>query len=114
MPPGVDALNAALGLALAMIDVGCYESAASILHDVVRQRPDDRTSMRALAEVCTGLRDWRAAQSWSERALAAWNDTLAMIGYVLHWSRLGDFERARELYRSHSLGNPFQDRKSVV
>jgi tetratricopeptide (TPR) repeat protein len=109
MPPGVDALNTALGLALAMIDAGCYESASSILHDIVRQRPDDRTSMRALTEVCTGLRDWRAAQSWYERALAAGNDTLAMIGYVLHWSRLGDFERARELYRSHSLGGPFQN-----
>jgi tetratricopeptide (TPR) repeat protein len=109
MPPGVDALNTALGLALALVDAGCYECAVPILDGVVRQRPDDRTSMRVLAEISTALRDWRAAQAWYERTLAAGNDTVAMVGYVLHWSRLGDFERARRLYRSHPLGAPIQN-----
>jgi hypothetical protein len=93
-------------LASALINAGCYEDAIPVLQAILRQRSGDRASMRALAEVSTGLHDWRGALSWWERAIAAGNDTLAVIGCVLHWSRLGDFERARQLYRSHDLGAP--------
>jgi tetratricopeptide (TPR) repeat protein len=106
MPPGTDPLNADHGLALGLISAGCYEDAVPILLAILRQRSGDQVSMRALAEVSTGLHDWRGALSWYERAIAAGNDTLAVIGCVIHWSRLGDFERARKLYRSHELGAP--------
>lgn len=32
---------------------------------------------------------------------------MASLGYVLHWSRLGDFERARKFYHSHMRGPAF-------
>jgi len=108
MPPCADSMNTDRGLALALVDIGRYEDAVPILHGILRQRPDDLPSMRVLAEISTALRDWRGAQFWYERAIAAGNDTLAVIGSVLHWSRLGDFERARQFYRSHSVGAPFQ------
>ena len=106
IPRGLDSLNVERGLASALIDVGDYEDAVPILHDILRQRPGDHTSMRVLAELYAGLREWRAAQSWYERAMAAGNDTLAAVYYVLHLSRLGDFDHSRRLYRSHGLGEP--------
>jgi tetratricopeptide (TPR) repeat protein len=106
IPTGLDSLNVDRGLASALFDAGNYEDAVPILHDILRQRPGDRASMRVLAELYAGLRDWCAAQSWYERAMAAGNDTLAAVYYVLHLSRLGDFDRARQLYRFHGLGAP--------
>ncbi|SPF43687.1 hypothetical protein SBA4_3090006 [Candidatus Sulfopaludibacter sp. SbA4] len=106
MPAGVDPLHADRGFASALVEAGCYEDAVPILHGILREQPDDQASMRVLAEVSTGLRDWHGAQTWYERAIAAGNDTLTAVGYALHWSRLGDFERARQLYRSNGLGAP--------
>lgn len=106
MPAGVDPLHADRGVALALADTGCYEEAVPIFGDILRQRPGDQVSMRGLAELCTGQRDWRGAQSWYERAMAAGDDTLTVIGYLLHLSRLGDFDQARRLYHSHDLGKP--------
>jgi len=106
MPPGADPLNADRGLALALTEIGCYDDAVPIFHGVLRQQPGDQVSMRGLAEVCTAQRDWRGAQSWYEQAMAAGNDTLTVICYLLHLSRLGDFDHARQLYHSHDLGKP--------
>jgi tetratricopeptide (TPR) repeat protein len=92
------------GLASALVEAGHYEDAVPILRDILRQRPGDLASMRVLAEVYTGLHDWQAAQSWYERAISAGDEWLAVVGYVIHWSRLGDFERARQVYRSYKLG----------
>jgi len=109
MPPGLDSLNADRGLALALAEAGYYEDAVPVLCGILRQRPGDQMSMRVLAELCTGQRDWRGAQSWYERAMAAGDDTLTAVGYVIHLSRLGDFDHARRLYRSHGLGEPCDD-----
>jgi len=106
MPTGLDSLNVERGLASALFEAGHYEDAVQMLHDILRQRPDDQASMRVLAELYAGLRDWGAAQLWYERAMAAGTDTLAAVYYVLHLSRLGDFDHARQLYRSHGLGAP--------
>ena len=106
MPTGLDSPNVERGWASALFDAGQYEDAVPILHDILRQRPDDRASMRVLAELYAGLRDWGAAQSWYERAIASGKDTLAAVYYVLHLSRLGDFDYARKLYHSHALGAP--------
>jgi tetratricopeptide (TPR) repeat protein len=109
LPPGLDSLRAESGVALALPGEGCFEEAVPIMLDVLRRSPDDRshlnqTLMRALADVYTGLRDWRSAQHWYERAIAAGNDPAARTAYVLYWSRLGDFERARRFYRSDIEG----------
>jgi Tfp pilus assembly protein PilF len=106
MPTGLDSLNVESGLASALIDAGHYEDAVPILHDILRQRPGDQASMRILAQLYAGLRDWHAAQSWYERAIAPGNDTVAVVYYVLHLSRLGDFDYSRKLYHSHALGAP--------
>jgi tetratricopeptide (TPR) repeat protein len=106
MPPGLDSLNVERGLASALFDTGHYEDAVPILHDILGQRPGDQASMRVLAEVYAGFRDWGAAQSWYERAIAPGNDTLAAVYYVLHLSRLADFDYARKLYHSYALGAP--------
>jgi hypothetical protein len=100
-------LHADRGLALAFADAGYYEDAVPILCGILRRQPDDQTSMRVLAELYTGLRDWHAAQSWYERAITAGDDPMAALGYVLHWSRLGDFERARQFYHSRTWGAAF-------
>jgi len=106
LPAVVDPLNAKRGLALALFDTGCYEEAVPIFCGILQQRPTDQVSMRGLAELCTGLRDWRGAQSWYQRAMAAGDDTLTVIGYLLHLSQLGDFDQARRLCHSHDLGKP--------
>jgi tetratricopeptide (TPR) repeat protein len=114
IPTGLDALNPDRGLASAVIEHGRYEDAIQMLHDILRQRPDDGASMRVLAEAYAGLRDWGAAQSWYERAMAAGNDPLTPVYYVLHLSRLGDFDHARKLYRAHGLGAPCESHVGPV
>ena len=109
MPPGVDSLHADRGLAVALVDAGHYEDAVPILCGILRQRPGDGMSMRVLADVCAGQRDWRGAQSWYARAMAAEGDNSTAARYVLHLSRMGDFDHARQVYRSHGLGEPCRD-----
>jgi tetratricopeptide (TPR) repeat protein len=106
MPACPDPLNVDRGLALALVETGRYEDAVPVLCDILRERPGDQMSMRVLADVCTCQRDWRGAQSWYERAMAAGKDTLTVVGYVLHLTRLGDFDQARRLYHFHELGAP--------
>jgi tetratricopeptide (TPR) repeat protein len=107
IPSALDPLNMERGVAMALAEEGFYEEAIAMLHDILGQRPDDPTSIRRLAELYTGLRDWPAAQFWYEKGIAAGNDPLVVIGYLLHWSRLGDFERARRSYHSHMQGENF-------
>jgi len=107
-PSSLDHLNVQRGVAMALADEGFYEEAIGRLHDILRGQPDDPTSIRRLAEMYTGLRDWPAAQFWFEKGIAIGNDPLVVLGYLLHWSRLGDFERARWVYRSHMQGENFE------
>jgi len=109
LPPGVDPLHADRGFAMALAEHGCYEEAIPVLCGILRERPADQMPMRLLAELCTGQRDWRGAQSWYERAMAAGGDRLTAVGYVIHLSRLGDFDHARQLYHAHGLGEPCDD-----
>jgi tetratricopeptide (TPR) repeat protein len=103
----IGALHADRGVALALAERGRYEEAAPILCDILCRQPADHTSMRVLAELYTGLHDWSAARHWFERAIAEGNGPMAMIGMVMHWTRLGDFARARHEYRTHLKGAPF-------
>ena len=80
--------------------------AIPILLDLVNRRPQDYKSMRVLAELHSGIRDWQAARFWYERAIAG-NDPEAVVGWLLYWSRFGDFERGRQIYRSRSQGTEF-------
>jgi tetratricopeptide (TPR) repeat protein len=107
IPSALDPLNVERGVAMALADEGFYEEAIAMLHGVLDRRPDDPASIRRLAELYTGLRDWPAAQFWFEKGIAFSKDPLVAIGYLLHWSRLGDFERARRFYHSHMQGENF-------
>ena len=107
IPAALDTLNVERGVAMALAEEGFYEEAIAMLHNILARLPDDPTSIRRLAELYTGLRDWPAAQFWFEKGIAVGEDPLVVIGYLLHWSRLGDFERARQSYRSHMQGENF-------
>jgi tetratricopeptide (TPR) repeat protein len=107
IPSALDSLNVERGMALALADEGFYEEAIAMLHNILGRRPDDPTSIRRLAELYTGLHDWPAAQFWFKKGIAVGNDPMVVVGYLLHWSRLGDFERARQVYRSHMQGENF-------
>jgi tetratricopeptide (TPR) repeat protein len=107
LPGGSDPLNAERGIAMALVEQGDYDDAVPLLADVIRRSPDDYVSMRALAELYTGLREWRSAEAWYEQAIAG-NHFLALTGWVLHWTRFGDFERGRQIYRSRIKGAEFE------
>lgn len=101
LPSGADPLQADRSIAQALADAGCFEDAVPILLDILRQQPHDQASMRLVAELYGGMREWQTAQHWWEQAVAQGNDLAAWVGYMLFWPRLGDWERAREIYRLH-------------
>lgn len=107
IPSSLDSFNVERGVAMALADEGFYEEAIAMLHDILGQWPDDMTSIRRLAELYTGSRDWPAAQFWYEQGIAVGKDPMVVMGYLFYWSRLGDFERARQVYRSHMKGENF-------
>jgi tetratricopeptide (TPR) repeat protein len=106
LPPTADPLHAERGVAMALADQGDYANAIPLLSGAVRQSPDDYTSMRILAELHTGLRERSTAEFWYQRAIAG-NDFHSLVGWILHWSRVGDFDRGREIYRSRIKGIEF-------
>lgn len=106
LPQAADPVNAERGVAMALADRGDYNEAVPLLVEVIRRSRDDYSSMRLLAEVYTGLREWRSAQCWHEQAIAG-NDIRALTAWVLHWARFGDFERSREIYRRCIKGVEF-------
>jgi tetratricopeptide (TPR) repeat protein len=108
LPSALDSLKLERGMAMALAEEGFYEEAIAMLHNILGRWPDDPTSIRRLAELYTGLRDWPSAQFWFEQGMSAGKDPMVVIGYMLHWSRLGDFERARQVYRSHMQGESFE------
>jgi len=105
-PPNADPLHAARGVAIALAESGRYDDAFPIFHDVLRERPADILSMRILAEMCDARRDPKAAQRWYERAMAAGDDTMATTGFIMHWSKRGDYDRARAVFLSKKMGDP--------
>jgi tetratricopeptide (TPR) repeat protein len=107
LPHAADPLNAERGVAMTLADQGDYEDAVRLFVEVIRRSPDDYTSMRLLAELYTGLREWRNAESCYEQAIAG-NDFRTVTGWVLHWARFGDFERGRQIYRSRIRGVEFE------
>lgn len=107
LPRVSDPLNAERGVAVALAEQGDYDEAVRLLMDVIRRSQDDFISMRVLAELYTGLREWRSAEAWYEQAIAG-NHFLAVSGWVLYWARLGDFERGRQIYRSRISGVEFE------
>jgi tetratricopeptide (TPR) repeat protein len=113
LPHAADPLNAERGLAMALADQGDYDAAVRLLVEVIRRLPDDYTSLRLLAELYTGLREWRSAESCYERAIAG-NDFRTLTGWLLHWARFGDFERGRQIYRSRIKGVEFEGAMCAV
>jgi Flp pilus assembly protein TadD len=91
------------GMAAALADEGQYEEAIQILEGVPRESPEDQTSLRMLAQLYTGLRNFDAAEAYYARAAGAGTNPHAAIGYIMHWWRMGDFERARQIFRSKML-----------
>ncbi len=104
LSPGANVTEVERGIAAVLGERGDYEDAIAILHGILRREPGDETSMRMLAELYSGLHDWRAAQHWFESAMGAGGGPASTIGLILHWSRVGDFEKARHVYRSHLAG----------
>ena len=74
MPFAVDSQRLECGTAFALAETGRYEDAITILQNVVARRSDDQTSMRVLAEMYTGMREWESARFWYEKAVTAGND----------------------------------------
>lgn len=103
LPASADPIHMEQGMAAALADEGQYEEAIHILHGVLRQRPDDQTSLLMLARFYTVLRNFDAAGTCYARASAAGTNPHATIGYIMHWWRMGDFERARKIFRSNML-----------
>jgi hypothetical protein len=110
LSPGIDPLDPVRGVALALAETRRYHEAISVFHDIVRHAPHDHASLCRLGELYTGLHDLRTAEIWLERALAVnREDHHVLIANLLHWSRLGDFERARAFYRSRMCGVKLQE-----
>jgi len=109
IPSALDPLNVERGVAMALADEGFYEEAIAMLHNILGRWPDDPTSIRRLAELYAGLRDWPAAQFWYEKGIAVGKDPMLVIGHLIYWSRLGDFERAKRSFRSHMQGENFDN-----
>ncbi len=100
LPPNADPLYATRGVAMSLVETGNYEDAVPLFHEVLQERPRDQLSMRILAEMADALRDPHAAQSWYERAMAAGDDLMVTTGFIMHWSKRGDYDRARQIYRA--------------
>ncbi len=100
LPADVNASGIERGIASALAETGEYEAAVARFTTLLHRYPGDQTGMRLLAEMYTGLREWPAALHWFEKATAEGVNLLASIGLVLHWSRFGDFEQARHVYRT--------------
>ena len=108
--PAKDPINLTRDVALTLAETGRYHDAIPLLHNLVCQAPDDYASLRLLGELYTGLHDLETATIWFERALAVNPcDRDVLRAYVLHWSRLGDFERARAFYHSRMRWAKLQD-----
>jgi len=99
--PGTDPLNQRRGVALALAHLGRYEEAVLVFEEILCRHPQDPLSLHVLARIYAGLHDLSAAGRCFERAISSdKGDRDVLLGYVLHLSRLGDFEGARHFYRS--------------
>jgi tetratricopeptide (TPR) repeat protein len=108
--PRANPLDLTRGVALALGETGRYHEAIALLHEIVRQAPEDYASLRRLGELYSGLHDMRTAEIWLERALTLnRRDRDVLLANLLHWARLGDFERSRKLYRSTACGSTVQE-----
>ena len=107
LPPDTDVLQIRRGVARALQESGRYEEALAVFHDTVRQYRDDSASLFGMAQLYTGMRDLQSAEQYFERAvLDGGKDREILVGYLLHWARLGDLERARHFYRSRMRDLP--------
>jgi tetratricopeptide (TPR) repeat protein len=109
--PDADALQIRRGTGRALIETGRYEEALALCHDMVLEFSNDAESLRALAQLYSGMHEMQMASHYFERALAAnGNDRDILTGYLVHWARLGDLERSRQFYhtqRIRELAIPF-------
>jgi cytochrome c-type biogenesis protein CcmH/NrfG len=102
--PSADALQIRRGTGRALIETGRYEEAVAMFHDILVEFSNDAESLRALAQLSTGMHDMQAASQYFERALSAdGNDREILSAYLMHWTRLGDMERARHFYHTRRI-----------
>jgi hypothetical protein len=95
-------LTARRSAALALEQLGRYDEAVAGFEDIVRDSIVDGSSFAALGRMSSARRDWQRATRYFEQALPALgSDSLLINDHLLHLARLGQFDRARALFRSH-------------
>jgi tetratricopeptide (TPR) repeat protein len=103
LPAGADMLRIRRGAGHALLETGRYEEALSVFHGIVGEAPDDAYSLRCLGQLYNGLRDAHSAGLYFERAFNTGSeDRDVTLSYLLHRARLGDWEGARDFYRSRT------------
>jgi Flp pilus assembly protein TadD len=102
LPADADPVLVDHGMAAALADDGHYEEAIQILRALQQRRPDDPAPPRVLGRLYTGVRDFNSAEACYAQA-SALGDPHATIGYIMHWWRMGDYERARQVFRSKMM-----------
>jgi tetratricopeptide (TPR) repeat protein len=116
LPPDTDLLQTRRGVAGALQESGRYEEALAVFHDIVCQYRDDSASLCSMAQLYSGMHDLQSAEQYFEQALlAGGKDREILVGYLLHWARLGDLGRARHFYRSRMRDLPvhFENHRSA-
>jgi tetratricopeptide (TPR) repeat protein len=94
-------LSARRDAALALEELGRYDEAIAAFEEIVRDSIVDGPSLAALGRMWSARREWTRATRYFEQALPALgSDTLLINGFILHLARLGQFDRARALFRS--------------
>jgi hypothetical protein len=97
-------LSARRDAALALEELGRYEEAIACFESIVRDSVLDGASLAALGRMWSARREWTRATRYFEQALPALgSDTLLITAYMMHLGRMGRFDRARALFRSHIL-----------
>jgi tetratricopeptide (TPR) repeat protein len=103
LPTGADMLRIRRGAGRALLETGRYEEALSVFDGIVGEFQDDAYSLRCLGQLYNGLRDTHSAWLYFERALNTGSeDRDVILSYLLHLARLGDWEGARDFYRSRT------------
>ena len=102
-PSGNNVLRIRQGVAAALIEIGRYHESLDAFNSIVREHAGDAFSLRALGQIHGGLRDYESAGRYFDRALQAdGNDRDVIVSRILHFAKLGDMDRAREIYRSRT------------
>jgi tetratricopeptide (TPR) repeat protein len=84
------------GVARALEHYGRYEEALESRREILRQAPGDLKTLNALGRTCDALGDQASALQYHEQAFRL--DPRHGESFYYHLFKLGEFERAREVY----------------